>query len=163
MRNLSTRATKPRAARNDMRASLLVSSQSLIVLITSWFAIALDEIRTRRILREKADWKQSMCCEANAYFIGSGYAISLSFFFSGCRPRFSRLSTLAHACTPLTIMKIWRKRQATSLRTTDVSPLSSPLREVLRGGTSATQRQKFHTDDAKSVRNPVRSADWSTE
>ena len=26
---------------------------------TSWFAIALDEIRTRRILREKADCKQS--------------------------------------------------------------------------------------------------------
>ena len=28
---------------------------SLIVIITSWFAIALNEIRTRRILREKAD------------------------------------------------------------------------------------------------------------
>ena len=35
--------------------------------------------------------------------------------------------------------------------------------DVSRGGTSATQRQKFHTDDAKSVRNLVRSADWSTE
>ena len=35
--------------------------------------------------------------------------------------------------------------------------------DVSRGGTSATQWQKFHTDDAKSVRNPVRSADWSTE
>ena len=35
--------------------------------------------------------------------------------------------------------------------------------DVLRGGTSATQRQKFHTDDVKSVRNPVRSAGWSTE
>ena len=34
-----------------------------------------------------------------------------------------------------------------SLRTTDVSPRSSPLRDVSRGGTSATQRQKFHTDD----------------
>ena len=33
----------------------LVWSQSLIVIITSWFAIALDEIRTRGILREKAD------------------------------------------------------------------------------------------------------------
>ena len=31
------------------------------------------------------------------------------------------------------------------------------------GGTSVTQRQKFHTDDVKSVRNPVRSADWSTQ
>ena len=30
--------------------------------------------------------------------------------------------------------------------------------EVSRGGTSATQRQKFHTDDVKSVRNLVRSA-----
>ena len=51
-RNLSTRA-----ARNE--GVSLVWSQSLIVIITSWFAIALDEIRTRRILREKADCKQS--------------------------------------------------------------------------------------------------------
>ena len=35
--------------------------------------------------------------------------------------------------------------------------------DVSRRGTSATQRQKFHTDDIKSVRNPVRSADWSME
>ena len=35
---------------------------------------------------------------------------------------------------------------ACSLRTADVSPCSSPLRDVSRGGTSATQRQKFHTD-----------------
>ena len=35
----------------------------------------------------------------------------------------------------------------TSLPTADVSPLSSPLRDVSRGGTSATQRQEFHTDD----------------
>ena len=34
-----------------------------------------------------------------------------------------------------------------SLRTTDVSPRSSPLRDVSRRGTPATQRQKFHTDD----------------
>ena len=33
--------------------------------------------------------------------------------------------------------------------------------DVSRGGTSATQR--LHNDDVKSVRNPVRSADWSTE
>ena len=32
--------------------SFLVWSQSLIIIITSWFAIALDEIRTRRILKE---------------------------------------------------------------------------------------------------------------
>ena len=35
--------------------------------------------------------------------------------------------------------------------------------DVSRGGTSVTQRQKFHTDDVKSVRNLVRSADWLTE
>ena len=32
--------------------------------------------------------------------------------------------------------------------------------DVSRGKTSETRRQKFHTDDAKSVQNPVRSADW---
>ena len=35
--------------------------------------------------------------------------------------------------------------------------------DVSGGGTSAAQRQKFHTDDVKSVRNPVRSTDWSME
>ena len=35
--------------------------------------------------------------------------------------------------------------------------------DVSRGGTSAIQRQKFHTDDVKSVQNAVRSADWSME
>ena len=35
--------------------------------------------------------------------------------------------------------------------------------DVSRGGTSTTQRQNFHTDDVKSVRSPVRSADWTTE
>ena len=34
-----------------------------------------------------------------------------------------------------------------SLRTADVSPRSSPLRDVSQGETSTTQRQKFHTDD----------------
>ena len=34
---------------------------------------------------------------------------------------------------------------------------------VSRGGTSAIQQQKFHTDDVKYVQNPVRSPDWSTE
>ena len=34
-----------------------------------------------------------------------------------------------------------------SLRTADVSPRSSPQGDVSREGTSATQRQKFHTDD----------------
>ena len=35
--------------------------------------------------------------------------------------------------------------------------------DVLCGGTSVTQQQKFHTDDVKSVRNMDRSADWSME
>ena len=35
--------------------------------------------------------------------------------------------------------------------------------DVSHRGMSATQRQKFHTDDIKSVRNLVRRADWSTE
>ena len=35
--------------------TILVADRS----VTSWFAIALAEIRTRRILREKADCKQS--------------------------------------------------------------------------------------------------------
>ena len=39
------------------------------------------------------------------------------------------------------------ERFFSSLRKTDVSPRSSPLTDVLRGGTSATQQQKFHTDD----------------
>ena len=61
-RNLSTRAAK--AASREKRGykpekKKYVWSQSPIVIITSWFAIALDEIRTRRILREKADCKQS--------------------------------------------------------------------------------------------------------
>ena len=34
-----------------------------------------------------------------------------------------------------------------SLRTADVSPRPSPLRDVSQGGTSAIQQQKFHTDD----------------
>ena len=50
-----------------------------------------------------------------------------------------------------------------SLRMADVSPCLSSLRDVSRRGTSATKRQKFHTDDAKSIRNLVRSANWSTE
>ena len=34
--------------------------------------------------------------------------------------------------------------------------------DVSPGGTSATQRQKFHTNDIKSVWNLVWSSDWST-
>ena len=35
--------------------------------------------------------------------------------------------------------------------------------DVSHKGTSATQQQKFHTDDVTYVQNPVRSPDWSTE
>ena len=35
--------------------------------------------------------------------------------------------------------------------------------DISRGGTSATQQQQLHTDDLKSVRNLVISADWTTE
>ena len=52
-----------------------------------------------------------------------------------------------------------RKR---SLRNSRFSLLFA-AEDVSRGITSATQRQKFHADDVRSVRNPVRSADWSTE
>ena len=53
--------------------------------------------------------------EANAYFIGSGYAGSFSFFFSGCRPRFSRLalrrSTLARShARALPLLNLKKKR-----------------------------------------------------
>ena len=61
------------------------------------------------------------------------------------------------------IRKNHHKKEWNSLRTADVSPRSLPLRDVSWGGTSATPRQKFHTDYAKSVRNPVRSTNWSTE
>ena len=33
--------------------------------------------------------------------------------------------------------------------------------DIALGETSASQRQNFHTDDLKSVRNLVRSSDWS--
>ena len=44
------------------------------------------------------------------------------------------------------------------------SILSSPLSawDVSPGEKSEPQRQKFHTDDVKSVLNLVRSSDWST-
>ena len=44
-----------------------------------------------------------------------------------------------------------------SLRMADTSPRSSPLRDVLQGGKSTTQRQKFHTDEVNQClhNNPV--------
>ena len=48
---------------------------------------------------------------------------------------------------------------------TDLSPCSLPLGDASREGTSATQRQKLHTDDVKSVWNLVINinTDWMTE
>ena len=46
---------------------------------------------------------------------------------------------------------------------TDPSPCSLPLADVSRKGTSATQRQKLHTDDVKSVWNLVINTYWMTE
>ena len=65
----------------EMFSSLSFSVQNLLKPIVDSLLSTLHA-SANRILR----------CEANAYFIGSGYASSLSFFFSGCRPRFSRLA-----------------------------------------------------------------------
>ena len=43
-------------------------------------------------------------------------------------------------------MSIWFLCNRDNTKTA-VSPRSSPLGDVSRGGTSATQRQKFHTDE----------------
>ena len=37
---------------SDLLHGLKISYHNIIVIITSWFAITLDEIRTRRILRD---------------------------------------------------------------------------------------------------------------
>ena len=50
---------KPKHARGEA-GSRSKRGRVVSAIITSWFAIALDEIRTRRILREKADCKQSI-------------------------------------------------------------------------------------------------------
>ena len=49
--------------------------------------------------------------------------------------------------TSLLLFKVIYMLTTSSLQTADVSPRSSPLGDVSQGGTSATQRQKFHTDD----------------
>ena len=56
--------------------------------------------------------------------------------------------------------------QIFSLQTADVSPRQLPLRDVSRGRTSATQRQKFHTDNVnrylqnKSGSHGVSNVNW---
>ena len=60
---------------------------------------------------------------------------------------------------------IWRSASATTqYLARENSRLASVLaaRDVSPWETSAPQRQKFHSDDVKSVQNLVRSSDWST-
>ena len=56
-----------------------------------------------------------LCFEANAYFIGPGCAGSLSFFFSGCHPRFSRLAALPLNALPRTWLTEEKRETARSL------------------------------------------------
>ena len=46
-------------------------------IITSWFAIALNEIRTRRILRDKADCKQSKLSEMSLTYIKNNKGLEM--------------------------------------------------------------------------------------
>ena len=63
-------------------------------------------------------------------------------------------------------MQFKQRKRSTSLQAADVSPGSLLLRDVSRGGTSATQQQKFHTDDVnrclqdKSVSHGVPNVNW---
>ena len=85
----------------EMFSSLSFSEQNLLKPIVDSLLSTLHA-SANRILR----------CEANAYFIGSGYASSLSFFFSGCRPRFSRLaaSPLNASARALPLLNLKKKR-----------------------------------------------------
>ena len=63
-------------------------------------------------------------------------------------------------------MQFKQRKRSASLRTADVSPCSSPLRDVSQGGTSATQQQKFDSDDVnrclqnKSGSHGVPNVNW---
>ena len=70
--------------------------------------------------------------------------------------------TVVQVCSPVLIGSFSCEAEKLACENIRFSSLFA-ARDVSRGGTSATQRQKFHTDDVKSVRNPVRSADLSTE
>ena len=88
-------------------------------------------------------------------------------------PRRQNLTLLSNACEAAPRSLFWAP-QRTQWRVLEVrvrislqlacknSRFSSLLAagDVSRGGTSATPWQKFHTDDAKSVRNLVIRADW---
>ena len=58
-RNVCAHASGKAASRENPRRKISRLVSFPLIITTSWFASALDEIRTRRILREKADCKQS--------------------------------------------------------------------------------------------------------
>ena len=94
----------------------------------------------------------------------SGNVLCNTFILNGNQKEFWLYR--CYACVIVTRRLVLRDLQSPAinqLAKTDVSPRSSPLRDVSQEGTSATHRQKFHTDDVKSVRNTVISADWTTE
>ena len=65
-------------------------------------------------------------CEANAYFIGSGCAGSLSFLFSGSRPRFSRLGASPIDALSRAWLSEEKKRDGSQSRLRAVSLFLSP-------------------------------------
>ena len=89
-------------------------------------------------------------------------SVTVTLYFAFIRCRFMKL---------IEQWQIFKKTRYFMYKLTSVELACESIRfsslfaagDVSRGGTSATQQQKFHTDDVKSVRNPVRSADWSTE
>ena len=89
-------------------------------------------------------------------------SVTVTLYFAFIRCRFMRL---------IEQWQIFEKTRYFMYKLTSVELTCESIRfsslfaagEVSLGGTSATQQQKFHTDDVKSVQNPVRSADWSTE
>ena len=73
-------------------------------------------------------------------------------FWKGFESDQRRLTLLVIKCASLTWDETWvsylrRARQAVACENIRFSSLFA-VRDVSRGGTSATQRQKFHTDDA---------------
>ena len=61
-----------------------------------------------------------------------------------------------------TLKSKWRAPQIVACENIRFSSVFAAW-DVSLGGSSATQRQKLYADDVKSVRKPVRSADWLTE
>ena len=70
-RNLPSKAKKNANTRGSARGELGAAGIDLCINITSRFAVALTEIRTRRILREKVDCKQSkQACSYRFFLLG---------------------------------------------------------------------------------------------